>query len=183
MSMGKAAWLFILFLCMPAGSEPMAQPRYKGEQLIRPEGYREWMFVGANYGMGYTQPDGTKAERPKTFHNIYIQREAYRAYADTGKFPDKTMLVMEVIRPGTNASINKQGMFEDAPVGVEVALKDETRFAEKWAYFNFIGTGGKPLAEAKAFPKEACWKCHNEHAAVDNVFVQFYPVLREAGKK
>jgi hypothetical protein len=162
------------------GSEQMAQPRYNGQTLLRPEGYREWMFVGANYGMGYTEPDGTKAERPKTFHNIYLQREAYKQYAATGKFPDKTMLVMEVIRPGTNASINKQGMFQDNFVGVEVALKDEQRFPEKWAYFNFIGTGGKPLAEAKAFDRKACWSCHNQHGAVDNVFVQFYPVLKAA---
>jgi hypothetical protein len=87
---------------------------------------------------------------------------------------------MEVIAAGTNASINKKGQFEDKPLGIEVALKDEKRFAEKWAYFNFIGSGGAPLAQAKPFPKEACWKCHNEHAAADNVFVQFYPVLREA---
>ena len=63
---------------------------------------------------------------------------------------------------------------------MEVALKDEKRFPEKWAYFNFTGRGGALLAQAKAFPKESCWKCHNEHAAVDNVFLQFYPVLREA---
>jgi len=48
------------------------------------------------------------------------------------------------------------------------------------AYFNFIGSGGAPLAQAKPFAKQACWKCHNEHGAADNVFVQFYPVLREA---
>ena len=90
------------------------------------------------------------------------------------------MLVMEVIRPGTNASINKRGMFQDQFVGVEVALKDESRFPEKWAYFNFIGAGGKALSKAKPFAKDRCWTCHNEHGAVDNVFVQFYPVLREA---
>ena len=35
------------------------------------------------------------------------------------------------------------------------------------------------LKAAKAFPKEACWNCHNEHAKTDNVFVQFYPTLRD----
>ena len=52
-------------------------------------------------------------------------------------------------------------------------------FPEKWGYFNFIGTGGKPLPQAKAFPRDACWSCHNQHATADNVFVQFYPVLRQ----
>lgn len=157
----------------------MPEPKYtEDNQLIRPEGYREWIFVGSNLGMGYTEGQAPKSP---AFHNIYIQREAYKHYGATGKFPDKTMLVMEVVRPGTNASINKQGQFGDQFIGIEVALKDEKKFAEKWAYFNFIRSGGgAPLDQAKAFPKNACWNCHNEHGAVDNVFVQFYPVLRAA---
>ena len=172
----------IFVLTAVAGSEElMFQPRYAdGNQLVRPEGYREWMFVGSNLNMGYSEGPAPKESR---FHNIYIQREAYRQYAATGKFPDKTMLVMEVIAAGTNASINKKGQFEDKAIGIEVALKDEKQFPEKWAYFNFIGSGGAALPQAKAFPKTACWKCHNEHGASDNVFVQFYPVLREARPK
>src|SRR5688572_18134836 len=82
-------------------SEPMPGPRYTGASLlVRPEGYREWMFVGSNLGMGYK--DGQPDKDPK-FHNIYIQREAYKRYAETGRFPDKTMLVMEVVSRGTNA--------------------------------------------------------------------------------
>ena len=161
--------------------EKMFQPRFEdGNQLVRPEGYREWMFVGSNLNMGYSEGPAPAESR---FHNIYIQPEAYREYAATGKFPDKTVVVMEVIAAGTNASINKKGQFEDRPIGIEVSLKDEKRFSGKWAYFNFIGGGGKALAQAKAFPKEACWNCHNQHAAADNVFVQFYPVLREARTK
>jgi hypothetical protein len=171
--------IFLLFATVLLTGEPKPAPKYRGDQLIRPEGYRSWMFVGANYGMGYTE-GGEKKESPATFHNIYIQREAFEAFQATGKFPDKTVLVMEVLRPGTNTSINKRGMFQDQFVGVEVALKDEGRYPEKWAYFNFIGAGGKALAEAKPFAKDRCWSCHNEHGAVDNVFVQFYPVLREA---
>ena len=173
--------LTLLLTALLVSEERMFQPRFSGgNQLVRPEGYREWMFVGSNLNMGYSEGGESKESR---FHNIYIQREAYREYAVTGKFPDKTMLVMEVIAAGTNASINKKGQFADKSVGIEVALKDEQRFAEKWAYFNFIGKGGAALPEAKAFAKEACWKCHNEHGAADNVFVQFYSVLREARPK
>ncbi len=170
---------FLLLASLPA-QEKMTEPRYvNGNHLVRPEGYRHWMFVGANSGMGYRE--GKPNPNP-TFHNIFIQPEAYRRFAETGKFPDKTILVMEVVSIGTNASINRHGQFQDKLIGIEVALKDSTRFAEQWAYFDFIGTGTKPLTEAKAFPKDACWKCHNEHAASDNVFTQFYPVLREVAK-
>jgi hypothetical protein len=179
--MTRALVLIVTLAAALTSQEKMYQPRFEdGNQLVRPEGYREWMFVGSNLNMGYSDDQTPKESR---FHNIYIQPEAYRQYAATGKFPDKTVLVMEVIAAGTNASINKRGQFEDRPIGIEVSLKDEKRFPGKWAYFNFIGSGGAPLAQAKPFPKEACWSCHNQHGAADNVFVQFYPVLREAKPK
>ncbi len=176
-----AVCLMLLWIALPAAENAkMAEPRYEnGAELVRPEGYRDWKFVGANSGMGYNE----NVPRSPTFHNIFIQPEAYREFARTGVFPDKTMLVMEVLSIGTSASINKHGQFQDRLIGVEVALKDSSKFAEKWAYFNFIGPGGAALARSKAFPKEACWKCHNEHGTHDNVFVQFYPVLREVAPK
>jgi hypothetical protein len=157
-----------------------AEPRYNEKGLLlAPEGYREWMFVGANIGMGYSEeaPNPAKAS---AFHNIYLDPRAYRTYVETGTFPDKTMLVMEVVTSATRESINKQGRFEDRFLGIEVALKDESRFPEKWAYFNFIGPQGTALKEASAFPKTSCWTCHNKHGETDNVFVQFYPVLKAA---
>jgi len=174
---------FALSTCLLLGAAKageMAKTAYTAAgELIRPTGYREWIFVGANYGMGYNPEDPAKPAREKVFHNIYLQPEAYRVFASTGKFPDKTMLVMENRKAGTTASINRQGVFEDSYAGIEVALKDEQRFPEKWAYFVFVGAGGKELGSAKPMPKDRCWACHNQHGAVDNVFVQFYPVLRE----
>ena len=177
-----AITLLILSAAALSAAEPnMAQPKYTADnQLIRPTGYREWIFVGSSLGMGYQQAKQPATDRPQQFHNVYIQPEAYRAYVATGKFPDKTMLVMEVVSSGTNASINKQGKFEDKFVGIEMAVKDESKVPEKWAYYDFITPDGKGRSEAKAFAKEACWSCHNQHAQADNVFVQFYPVLRAA---
>ena len=164
------------------GSEQMTMPRFAaGNELMRPEGYREWMFAGANYGMGYTEAKPEAAAKPKTFHNIFVQREAAKSYQKSGQWPDGTMLVMEVVEPGTNASINKQGMFQNRLIGIEVAVKDSKRFAEKWAYFQLFDDKGA-LPQAKAFAKDRCWSCHNEHAAADNVFVQFYPAIRDLRK-
>ncbi len=61
-----------------------------------------------------------------------------------------------------------------------MALKDSSRFEEGWAYFDF--SNGK--AESEPFAPHQCFSCHLDHAADDNVFTQFYPVLRrlkEAG--
>lgn len=163
-----------------ASEGKMVEPRFAdGNQLVRPESYHDWIFVGSSLGMGYTQ--GSSGYAP-AFHNVYIQPEAYRQFASAGTFPDGTMMVMEIRSAGSNVSINKQGHFEDALIGLDVAVKSASHFPEKWAYFNFDGPNGSFLAQAKPFPKDNCWSCHNAHAAADNVFVQFYPVLREASK-
>jgi Cytochrome P460 len=58
-------------------------------------------------------------------------------------------------------------------MGVEVHVKDEQHFPNKWAFFQFDDN-----KTAKMTPTTtACYSCHSEHGAVDNTFVQFYPTL------
>ena len=168
----------------------MVTPTYTDDgALVLPTDYREWIFVGSSLGLSYFGAE--PPSRAPVFHHVYMQPEAYRHYVETGTFPEKTMLVMENYSAGTKENNttapiledkaefqNLHGQFEDKRVGLEVALKDSETFEDGWAYFNF--TRGAGLAEsAKAFPKSTCWDCHDAHAADDNVFVQFYPVLRE----
>ncbi len=176
-----SAGILLAAVGLAPSEQDRTEPRYTSQnELARPEGYREWVFVGSGLGMGYTEEE--VGYNVPHFTNIYLQPEAYRQFAATGSFPDKTVLVMEVVSAGSKSSINQRGQFEDRFLGIQAAVKDEQRFKEKWAYFTFIGPGGEALAMAKPFPKEACWTCHHEHGAVDNVFVQFYPVLRAARK-
>jgi hypothetical protein len=180
-----------------ADSDPLASmvhPQYKEDgALIRPLDYRKWVFVGSSLGLSYFGKEDPKG--PGAFHHIYMQPEAYDHYVETGKFPEKTMLVMENYSAGAkgdNTADGKvegkekfkilHGHFEDAMVGVEVALKDSETFEDGWAYFMFNSKDGL-LDEAKAFPKSVCYSCHVARAADDNVFVQFYPVLREHYEK
>ena len=87
---------------------PTSAPRYNpAGELLRPEGYRTWVFVGADLGLDYSQRNDQSLDYPKKkdekadeesrpFHNVYIDRKAYDHYARTGEFPDKTMLVLEL---------------------------------------------------------------------------------------
>lgn len=160
------------------GVAEMVQPQYNEDgALQRPTGYREWVFVGASLGLSYSEE--LRREGPGHFHHVYMQPEAYRQYRDEGTFPEKTMLVMENYSAGSKVNPNLHGHFEDERVGLEVALKDAEHFEDGWAYFMFSTPDGLKES-AKAFPKAACYDCHKEHAQDDNVFVQFYPVLREA---
>ena len=156
----------------------MALPTYTAEgDLIRPEGYRTWVFVGASLGLSYDE-DAAEREGPGAFTNVYIQPQAYRYFMATGEFPEGTMLPMDVFRPGSRESINQGGYFEKDFLGMEVAVKDSERYPEGWAYLSFRDRSGGLRASASAFPKERCYDCHAEHAATDNVFTQFYPVLQ-----
>ena len=186
--------LIIAALAVTVGPPPpegMAQPEYNEKgHLMTPEGYRQWVYVGSSLGLSYSGD-----ERPvekQTFHHIYIQPEAFSTYVETGQFPEKTMLVMENYTPGNKDTVDSNGKeefgtlhghFEQSRTGVEVALKDHDRFEEGWAYYVVTGRGGTLRDSAKEFPKAACWDCHNDHAADDNVFVQFYPILREERAK
>ena len=108
------------------------------------------------------------------FDNVFVNPDAYKAFLQTGTWPDKTMLVLENRVAGSNASINKSGHFQTTELmGREVHVKDQSRFPDKWAFFGF-----DDKETAKMVPKEAaCYSCHQQHGAVDTTFVQFYPTL------
>lgn len=162
-----------------AGGGTSQDPQFtKDNQLIRPANYREWIYVTTGVGMSYT-PEKTHAANPE-FDNIFVAPAAYRAFLQTGKWPDKTMFVLEVRSSASHGSINQGGHFQSDLVSVEASVKDESRFPEKWAYFSFGGPKPRPTAEA--FPAEMCHSCHGKHGAVDSTFVQFYPTLLEVAK-
>lgn len=156
----------------------MATPTYTADgDLILPEDYRTWIFVGASLGLSYSE-GAAEREGPGAFTNVYIQPQAYRYFMDTGEFPEGTMLPMDIYRPGSRESINQAGYFEKDFLGMEVAVKDGERYEDGWAYLSFRDRSGGLRESASAFPKDRCYDCHAEHAATDNVFTQFYPVLQ-----
>jgi Cytochrome P460 len=151
------------------------KPAYKGNKLVRPEGYREWVYLSSGLGMNYS-PD---AGAPEMFTNVFVPQWSYRIFLSTGKWPDKTMFVVEDRMSESKGSIVKSGHFQSDLKGLGVEVKDEQKFPEKWAYFAF-GSDSHPQ---EAMPKEHCWNCHENNAAVEHVFVQFYPTLKPAAQK
>jgi tetratricopeptide (TPR) repeat protein len=150
-------------------------------ELVRPENYREWVFLTSGLGMTYgTAQPGLNNPR---FDNVFVRPAAYRAFMESGKWPDGTMFILEIRGSDSHESINKGGYYQNDLLAVEAAVKDEQRFPEKWAYFGFPGAPGPMAKTAKAFPKGQCFTCHAANAAVENTFVQFYPTLLEVAVK
>jgi len=147
-------------------------------RLLFPANYREWIYLTSGVDMSYS-PNGMGMDH-SMFDNVFVNPDAYKSFLQTGTWPDKTMLVLEVRTAGSKASINKSGHYQTTEImGHEIHVKDESRFPGKWAFFGFDGD-----SPAKQVPKEAaCYSCHEQHAAVDTTFVQFYPTLIELAKK
>ena len=65
-------------------------------------------------------------------------------------------------------------------LGVQVAVKNSHRpdgSTTPWAYYRF--PDGSGASQAQAEKDGACFECHAEHADLDHVWTQFYPILRK----
>lgn len=153
------------------------EPRYDEQgRLLRPVGWQKWVLAGSSLGLGYSPPRG---EGPGTFKHVYITPESFDHYVQTGEIRDKTMLVLAIYSSEDRAEPAENGWYAESLQRMEVAVKDQARFEGGWAYFD-VDADDSSTRAAPAFPRARCAACHNQHAAVDNVFVQFYPVLRES---
>ena len=146
-------------------------------KLVRPEDYRRWVYVSSGFGMSYNPGAGENGA--PAFTNVFVVPAAYDFFRAHGTWPDKTAFVLEIYSSASHGSINQKGSYQESLVGLDVEVKDESRFADKWAYFNF----DESSKSAPANPKTACWQCHEDHAAVEHSFVQFYPTLKPVAKK
>ncbi|MET0226184.1 MAG: cytochrome P460 family protein [Dokdonella sp.] len=163
-----------LLVCADARpGEPARAPQYTADgRLQPPSGYREWIYLSSGLDMSYRDRAGMRDH--SMFDNVFVDPAAYRAFVETGSWPDPTVLVMEVRGASSKGSINQTGKFQTSDVmGTEVHVKDTHRFEGGWAFFAF--DDGQPAA---AIPQAAeCYACHRQHGAVDTTFVQFYPTL------
>ncbi len=151
-------------------------PRYTpAGELLLPPGVERWVAVGSSLGLGYSA--GERALGAETFHTVLLEPGAYASYRRSGRFPDGTMLALIIREPAPRVAPARSGRVAGELLAVELAVKDTVRFAGGWAYFDF--GRGRPGAAARPFPAESCARCHAEHAARDNVFVQYYPLLQD----
>lgn len=154
------------------------------DTLLRPEGYREWVFVGSSTGLNYMpNPAPASANADEDIKHVYINPSSYREFIKTGKFPEGTVMVLEIAEAARKNEAGLQGSFASKFIALEASVKDSKRFPGGWAYFGFTDREGRPLAKAKPFPDSACLSCHQQKAATDRVFTQFYPMLNAAHTK
>src|SRR5262249_27029448 len=143
-------------LCVTlAASPPRAQgqladePRYAPNgDLLLPNGFETWVFVGSNLGLSYTPDAAAAASTPppppprQQFHNVSSNKAAYEYFLANVRFLDKTVLAMQVFEGADKElkGVLASGVFNGRRVGLEVAVKNTSRPDGKttpWAYYNF----------------------------------------------
>jgi hypothetical protein len=166
-----------------ADTESVDGPRFTDDgRLLRPENYREWINIGTGLNMAYGPVRERLRDAPHPpFTNVFVNPTSYRAFLSSGIWPDKTLFILEI---RASAPVNKtddggNGYFQGEVIALEAEVKDEKRFARKWGFFDLpLSAASGALLPASA----SCYSCHENNGAVDNTFVQFYPVLRDVAK-
>ena len=178
--LGATLFLAVLIVAAMVAAEPTkAAVQFEGKDtLLRPDGYREWVFVGSSLGLRYDE--GQKQSDQLEYKNVYIDPASYRAYKETGVFPEGTVLVLETATGEEKKEPGLRGSFQKEFSGLSAAVKDKDRFPDGWAYFSFSDGPGKLKDKAQPAKKAACYDCHRRKGAEDNVFTQFYGLLADA---
>ena len=120
---GLAAILAVLLL--EAADRPETDgPKFTAEgQLVRPNDYREWVYLSSGLGMTYGPAAEAARDGNPRFDNVFVNPASYRAFMATGKWPDKTIFVLEVRASESKASINNGGRFQSSLVAIEAEGK------------------------------------------------------------
>lgn len=183
MNLRSGATAAVASALLAAGIQSPAReptPRFARDGgLVLPVDWETWVMVGSSIGLSYreaaTPPSADAA--PGMFHNVYVQPWAYREAERRGAFPEQTMFVLTFYEASRKANPARAGFYEgDRLPNLEVHIKQRGLDPTGWAFFGF----GPGDSVGRRVPGDAaCYSCHAKEAAVDNVFVQFYPALRE----
>ena len=151
--------------------------------LLRPKDYRTWVYVGTP--LTPNDMNEGAAAFPE-FHSVYIDRDSYESFKETGVWREGTVIVKELISVGSKEAASGKGYFMGEFLGVEAMVKSKERFPKEpgnWSFYSFTALNGEPTKkQTAALPTGQCNSCHATSAKENYVFAQYYPMLRAAKK-
>jgi hypothetical protein len=131
--------LLVWAVTPPTATSPISGPEYTSDGQLRfPANYREWVYLSSGFDMSYNP---VMQIDHHMFDNVFVNPEEWRAFAESGRWPDKTMLVLDARGAESRGSINQKGNFQGVAVmGLEVHVTHPLR-AEivcQFFLFNFL---------------------------------------------
>src|SRR5271163_3702371 len=95
-----------------AGSLYAQDPQFtKDNRLLKPENYREWIYLSSGIGMTYGPARESSPGENPPFENVFVNPKAYKAFLESGKWPQGTTFILEIRASASQGSINKAGHF------------------------------------------------------------------------
>jgi hypothetical protein len=160
----RKTYLFSLMLCscsfaIIAASSFTHSP---SEEVPYPEGFRSWTHVKS----ALIEKGNPAFSHWGGFHHIYGNTKAIEGYK-TGKFPDGSVLVFDVLEGVSKDSLVLEGNRKL----IDVMVRDADRFKSTggWGYEEF-GGDSKTERRIGALAVTACYNCHAQQKNNDNVF-------------
>jgi hypothetical protein len=94
--------------------------------VVRPVNYREWVYLSAGLGMSYAPEAAAEAAaaasagqpRPAVFDTVFVNPQSYRAFMQSGKWPEGTMFILELRRGERHVSIDTGGQTQGGLIGL-----------------------------------------------------------------
>ena len=128
------------------------------EEVPYPEGFRLWTHIKTTV-VG-------KQNHNQGLNHIYANNKAIEGYI-SGKFPEGSVLIFDVIEASIGDSITKEVKRKH----VDVMVKDSTRFANTggWGYEEFKGDTREGILTTQI--RSQCFNCHSRQP--DYVFSDF----------
>src|SRR5262249_30109931 len=127
-----------------------------------PAGYRLWTHVKT----ALIGPQSPAFESFGGIHHIYANEKAMEGYR-TGRFPDGSVLVFELLETRESAGVTTEGPRKR----VGVMVKESNRYAETgdWGYES-LQRDSTTVLRLNAEGRIACFKCHEPQKDNDYVF-------------
>jgi len=114
------------------------------------------------------------------FTNVFVNPSSYGYYLAHGNWPDKTIFVLELYGSTSQGSINKHGSYQTDFMAS--TRKSKMKGASRTSGPTSVSMPPKGCKCGHP-SKNDCWKCHDENAAVEHSFVQFYPELLKVARE
>lgn len=162
--MRLATTLLLLALLGGIPARQSAAPSDAVTPIAYPEGYRDWTHVKTQV----IGPSHQNVALNGGFQHVYANAEAMRGYL-TRAFPEGSIIAFDRLE-----MVDRNGVIQEGPRrGLDVMLKDSTRFADTggWGFQRFVKDSKTELAAAPT--PQQCFACH-ENLSKDGLVLSSY---------
>jgi len=133
-------------------------------QLWLPANYRNWVALSPS------APGMPTHRHQHTVGKVFVEPSAYESFLKTAVWPNQSVIVLELRDTAAPPKTMCDGM-----IGLEVAVKNESKTPEPWTFYGIIYDEHKHHNEQEQ-AKKICVDCNDE--PTDVRLAMYFPALK-----